>query len=199
MKRAERTELRRREILAAYYQALLDEGLQGASIAKVARRLDVTPSLLLHYFGTKDQMTIALVDYLLDEFRHSFADQLAAIEDPVTRLRTILDALFSPGYHRLLDDRAFYACFYLSLQNDEVQKRFAVLDEATMQLVEGTIVACMDEGAIPRADARELATLVNVLEEGYAFRIGGDPDEAAKTALGEMLRGRAAALLGLDA
>ena len=30
MKRAERTELRRREILAAYYQALLDEGLQGA-------------------------------------------------------------------------------------------------------------------------------------------------------------------------
>lgn len=199
MKRAERTELRRREILAAYYQALLDEGLQGASIAKVAQRLDVTPSLLLHYFGTKEQMTVALVDYLLDEFRHSFADRLAAIEDPVTRLRTILDALFSPGYHTLLDDRAFYACFYLSLQNDEVQKRFAVLDEATMQLVEGTILACMDAGAIPRGDARELATLVNVLEEGYAFRIGGDPDEAAKTALGDMLKGRAAALLGLDA
>ena len=74
VRREEWARLRRREMLAAYYQVLKDEGLQGASIAKIAKRIDAPPSLLIHYFGTKEQMTIELVDYLLEEYRHGYGD-----------------------------------------------------------------------------------------------------------------------------
>ena len=40
MRREEWARQRRREMLAAYYQVLKDEGLQGASIAKIAKRID---------------------------------------------------------------------------------------------------------------------------------------------------------------
>lgn len=197
MRRDERVRLRRREMLAAYYQVLKDEGLQGASIAKIARRLGVPPSLLIHYFGTKEQMTIELVDYLLDEFRRGYGDRLAAIPDPLERLHAILDTFFDPEYHQLLDDSVFYACFYISLRHPDVRRSYATLYEATLGLVEETIAACVAAGHPVAGDPHELAVTIKALEEGYAFLIGGGADEEAKAELGDVLRRQALRLLGL--
>jgi AcrR family transcriptional regulator len=198
MKRAERSQRRRREMLEAYYQTLLDEGLQGASIAKIARRLEVPPSLLIHYFGTKEQMTIELVDYLLEVFRETYGEKLAAIADPRERLLAVLDEFFSPEYHQLLDDRAFFACFYLSLTHPTVRHAFATLYETSLELVETAIHECIETGVIPGDDAHELAMTVKAMEEGYAFLIGGGADEAVKATMGKVLKDRALGLLGLE-
>ena len=197
MKRAERSQRRRREMLEAYYQTLLDEGLQGASIAKIARRLDVPPSLLIHYFGTKEQMTVELVDYLLEAFHETYGAKLAAIADPRERLLAILDEFFSPEYHQLLDDRAFYACFYLSLTHPKVRHAYATLYESSLELVETAIGECIEAGVITPDNAHELAMMVKALEEGYAFLIGGGADEAVKATMGKVLKARTVGLLGL--
>lgn len=198
MRRDERARLRRREMLAAYSEVLKDEGLQGASIAKIAKRIDAPPSLLIHYFGTKEQMTIELVDYLLEEFRRGYGDRLAAVPDPLDRLLAILDTFFDLEYHQLLDDSVFYACFYLSLRHPEVRRSYAGLYEASLDLVESTLRECMAAGHLEPDDPHELAVAVKALEEGYAFLIGGGADEAAKAEIGAVLRKRARQLLGLS-
>jgi len=199
MRRADRSQLRRREILAAYYETLVAEGLQGSSLAKIAKRLGVPPSLLIHYFGTKEQMTVELVDYLLDEYREGYGDRLAAIVDPLERLQAIVDTFFDPRYHELLDDSVFYACFYLSLRHPSVRQSYHTLYEATLQLIETAVADCMAAGLIERDDAPELALVVKALEEGYAFLIGGEADDAVKREMGRVLRRRVARLLGLPA
>ena len=199
MRREEWARLRRREMLAAYYQVLKDEGLQGASIAKIAKRIDAPPSLLIHYFGTKEQMTIELVDYLLEEYREGYGDRLAAIADPLERLQAIVDTFFDPRYHELLDDSVFYACFYLSLRHPSVRQSYHTLYEATLQLIETAIAECMAAGLIERDDPYELALVVKALEEGYAFLIGGEADDAVKREMGRVLQRRVARLLGLSA
>lgn len=199
MRREERAQIRRREMLAAYYETLLDEGLQGASVAKIARRIDAPPSLLIHYFGTKEQMTIELVDYLLERFHESFAVSLEGIHDPLERLRAVVDSLFSVEYHQLLDDRAFYALFYLSLTHPTVRRAFARVYEESLALVEATLAECMDDGVIATDDPHELAVTLKALEEGYAFLIGGGADEEAKAEIGSALRKRALQLLSLPA
>jgi len=191
--------LRRREMLAAYYEVLVEEGLQGASIAKIARRLDVPPSLLIHYFHTKEEMTMELVDYLLEEYREAYGDKLAAIPDPLQRLNAIIDTFFSPEYHQLLDDSAFYACFYPSLRHERVRQRYATLYEASLQLVETALRACVEGGLVECDDVHGAAVMVKALEEGYAFLIGGNPDMEAKRALGDLLKGRLRRQLGLPA
>jgi len=197
MKRAERAQTRRREMLAAYYETLLDEGLQGASLAKIARRLEIPPSLLVYHFGTKEQMTIELVDYLLERYHDTYGERLESIADPLERLRAILDCLFSEEYHRLLDDRAFYALFYLSLTHPDVRRAFAAIYDVSLELAESTIAECMAAGHIPPDDAHELAVTLKALEEGYAFLIGGGADEAEKTGLGDVIKTRAGKQLGL--
>ena len=199
MRREEWARIRRREMLAAYYQVLKDEGLQGASIAKIAKLIDAPPSLLIHYFGTKQQMTIELVDYLLEEYRQGYGDKLAAISDPGVRLDAILGAFFDPEYHQLLDDSVFYACFYLSLRHPEVRRSYAALYEASLELVETTLVECMAAGHLAPDDAHQLAVVVKALEEGYAFLIGGGADEEARAEIGGAFGKRALQLLGLPA
>jgi AcrR family transcriptional regulator len=196
-KREERRRLRRRAILAGYYQVLLDEGLEGASIAKIAKQVAVQPSLIIHYFGTKEQLTIELVDYLLEVYYEEYGARLAAIEDPSERLLTILDTLFSVEYQQLLDDKVFYACFYISLRHPTVRQAFATLARAELDLLEGAVDACMAQGAIPRDDPHELATVVKALEAGYAFLIGGGADEELAAAVGKIVKARAFKLLGL--
>jgi AcrR family transcriptional regulator len=198
MKRADRSQLRRREMLAAYYETLVAEGLQGSSIAKIARRLDVPPSLLIHYFGTKEQMTIELVDYLLEEYREGYGDRLAAITDPLERLQAIVVTFFSPRYHELLDDSVFYACFYLSLRHPSVRRSYHTLFETTLQLIEGAVRDGIEAGVVRRDDPHELALVIKALEEGYAFLIGGEPDEAVREETGVLLQRRVFALLGLS-
>jgi AcrR family transcriptional regulator len=197
MRRADRSQLRRREILAAYYETLVTEGLQGSSIAKIAKRLGVPPSLLIHYFGTKEQMTVELVDYLLEEYREGYGDRLAAIADPLERLRAIVETFFDPRYHQLLDDSVFYACFYLSLRHPSVRRSYHTLYEATLQLIETALADCMAAGLIAADDPHELALVVKALEEGYAFLIGGEADDEVKREMGRVLQRRVTRLLGL--
>ena len=60
MGRKSKAAVRKREILEHFYNILKEEGLEKASIAKVAKRMAVNPSLLIHYFKTKEAMTVAL-------------------------------------------------------------------------------------------------------------------------------------------
>ncbi len=199
MRREEWARIRRREMLAAYYDVLLDEGLQGASLAKIAKRVQAPPSLLIHYFGTKEQMTIELVDYLLERYHETYGALFESMADPLERLRALVDYLFSVEYHQLMDDRAFYALFYVSLTNATVRRAFARVYEESLLLVESTLAECMAAGQVPRDDPHELAVALKALEEGYAFLIGGGADEAAKAEIGSALRKRALQLLGLRA
>jgi AcrR family transcriptional regulator len=189
--------MRRREMLAAYYEVLLEEGLQGASVAKVARKAGAPPSLLIHYFGTKEQMTIELVDYLLERYHETYSADFARIADPLERLYAIVDALFSVEYHQLMDDRAFYALFYVSLTHPTVRRAFARMYEDSLGLIERALVECMTAGRLAAGDAHELAVTLKALEEGYAFLIGGGAEETAKAEIGSALRSRALQLLGL--
>jgi AcrR family transcriptional regulator len=197
MRREERSKVRRREMLAAYYEVLLDEGLQGASVAKIAKRIDAPPSLLMHYFGTKEQMTIELVDYLLERLHAASVGTIEGLEEPLERLYAIVDAIFSVEYHQVLDDRAFYALFYLSLTHPTVRRAFARVYEESLALVEATLAECMDRCLVRRDDPHELAVSLNALEEGYAFLIGGGADERAKAEIGSTLRKRALQMLCL--
>jgi AcrR family transcriptional regulator len=197
MRREEWARIRRREMLAAYYETLLDEGLQGASLAKIAARVQAPPSLLIHYFGTKQQMTIELVDYLLERYHVTYGALFESMADPLERLRAIVDYLFSVEYHQLMDDRAYYALFYVSLTDSTVRRAFARVYEESLRLVESTLADCMAAGQVRCDDAHELAVALKALEEGYAFLIGGGADEAAQAEIGSALRKRALQLLGL--
>ena len=93
-RKSDKAELRRREILENFYEVLKEEGLEGSSIAKIAARMDIHPSLIIHYFSTKEEMVVALVDSILEKYEETFLPALQEIEDPEERMEAAIDAIF---------------------------------------------------------------------------------------------------------
>ncbi len=114
-------------------------------------------------------MTIELVDYLLERYPRPFVVSLEGSPTRWRALRAVVDSLFEPEYHQLLDDSVFYALFYLEPHASEVRRPSRAVYEESLALVEERCGECMDTATSPQDDARELAVTLKALEEATRF------------------------------
>lgn len=191
----DKAQTRKKEILENFYAVLAAEGLEGASIAKIAARMGIHPSLVIHYFSTKEEMIVALVDYMLDMYEETFLPTLEGIEDAEKRLEATIDAIFGVDWARLVDSGVFYACYSLSFRNRRVKESFRKMYSRLGELLQGEIGDLMDKGIIVKADPGKLADLIISLLEGYDFYRGLMEEEERFDALSQFLKENALAIL----
>jgi AcrR family transcriptional regulator len=194
-RRSDKAELRRREILENFYEVLKEEGLEGTSIAKIAARMDIHPSLIIHYFSTKEEMIVALVDSILEKYEETFLPVLQEIEDLEERLEATIDAIFGLDWARLVDAGVFYACYSLSFRNQRVKDSFQRMYSRLREIMIEEITALMDKNVILKADAGMLADLVITLLEGYDYYRGLMEDDERFDELSRFLKQNAMAIL----
>ncbi|WP_093602871.1 TetR/AcrR family transcriptional regulator [Lentzea waywayandensis] len=98
-KRADPVE-RRRQVVAALYRVVDAEGLDAASLPRIARELNATTGLLQKYFRSKDELLLFAQDQLVEELTarvQAVLSQEGSLQD---RLREALCAI------ALVDDAA---------------------------------------------------------------------------------------------
>ncbi|MDA3898227.1 MAG: TetR/AcrR family transcriptional regulator [Desulfobacteraceae bacterium] len=120
MKKRLNADIQKPKIVKHFYKTILAEGFEGASIAKVAKRMKIHPSLILHYFGNKENLTLALVDFVIDEYGSllkNFKAQGLAPEDRLTRL---LEALWSREYYEKINVAGSFAVLAVSFRNPKI-------------------------------------------------------------------------------
>ena len=86
--------IRQKAIIKAFYKVARKEGLENASIAKVASVLDVNPSLVIHYFKTKQDLIHGLIEYILERYRLIYNPENGT-SNPAERLKKSSE-IFSP-------------------------------------------------------------------------------------------------------
>ena len=69
MRKNQRADTRKPEILENFYQVLIEEGFEGASIDKIAKRMKIRPPLIIHYFKTKENLTLESVNSLTQKYK----------------------------------------------------------------------------------------------------------------------------------
>lgn len=116
-------EIRQKEIIEVFYRVAQREGMENTSIAKVAKQMDINPSLIMHYFKTKDELTNAFITYILDRYIHIF-DVNYSTDDPFAQLEHVLDKLFSEHWNTLIDDSLFYSAYALTFRNERARIAF---------------------------------------------------------------------------
>ena len=187
--------LRKREILEHFQQVLVEEGFEGASMAKIASHMGIHPSLLIHYFRTKDDMIVELVDYILEEYENAFTSRIEGTAEPARRLNTYLDTLFGVDWISLVDTRAFYACYYLALRNPKAMERLRRMYSHFRQHLTCEIASYMRSGTILQADPEKDAEIVIALVEGLSFYRNIRGGKKKYKELGTYLKQRVADLL----
>lgn len=169
-------ELRRKEIVKAFYKVAQKEGLENASIAKVARQLDINPSLVMHYYNTKDTLIDGLIDYILERYRYIYKPE-KRITDRAERLEKIIDNLFSRKWGTLFDDSVFYSCYALIFRNEKIRQRFKKLHDSLRTFLAEEFREAMEDGTIEIEDPVAAADMVFILVEGAYYYLGLSEDK----------------------
>jgi AcrR family transcriptional regulator len=195
---SDRAPLRKREILEHFQQVLVEEGFEGASIGKIARRMGINPSLIIHYFTTKEDMIVELVDYILEKYETNFRNKLEVINDPGERLMAGLENILGVGWISLVDTRAFNACYYLSLRNPRVKVRLQKMYQRFRKYLIREITIYRDEGFFDSTDPDKDADLIISIVEGLNFYRNISGGKQKYKELGEYVKLRILSLLKKD-
>jgi len=161
-------QVRQKGIILAFYKVARKQGLENASIAKVADAMQVNPSLIMHYFKTKQDLIHGLIEYILERYRLIYTP-LNEIADPQERLEQIIENLFSRKWDKLFDDSVFYSSFSLIFRDRKIKKHYKLLHDNLRQMLTETLKQCNDIGSIELEDVEKTADLIFVFVEGAYY------------------------------
>lgn len=168
---------RKREIVEGFYTLSIVNGLENTSIAKIGKHLDMPPSLIMHYFPTKDILISSLIDYILEKYLQIYQPIIKELEqnesaDPAL----IVETLFSRNWNLLFDDGVFYSCYALIFRNDKIKKEYRILHEKLRE----SLKEILDKNKeMEGKDTAVLAEQVFVVVEGAYYYLSMFADETA--------------------
>jgi AcrR family transcriptional regulator len=169
MRKNKKAEIRKPEILENYYQVLIEEGFEGASIGKIAKRMDIHPSLIIHYFKSKDNMTFELVELLIEKYLEPGFLKFNHITDLEQRFYTLIDTIFSIEWSRTINPGLHFGFYYLSFRNPAIHERYQAMIKQFRDYLIGELELFRENGILQIDDVKKAADIIVTLMEGLEF------------------------------
>ncbi|RKZ12300.1 hypothetical protein DRQ53_14980 [bacterium] len=188
MPRGKRAEVRKKEIIEQFYQVIVEDGLEKASLVNIAKRLSVSPSLLIHHFKNKDELILQLIDYIIEKYSEVFSDITNTFQDSSQRIQSILDLIYSYNWTKTIDDRVYITCLHLSQQNDKVKKRLQGMYRMLIGMLEKELEQYADDNPGLELEPKKLVRLIISLQEGLDIFKDLFPDDRNFQDLGSYVK-----------
>jgi AcrR family transcriptional regulator len=165
MGRKSKSQIRRREILQAYYEQIEKEGLDGITLKKVGKRMGIAPSLIMHYFVNKDELIESLVDYMLTLMETVYLKKLEEYESAEERLNFYLEETVNLYVAQSVSDRVWYPCFGLGMHDVRILKGFERVYNRDLEISTKLIRDfCMEKGIDCSKSELEAVKLISFVE-----------------------------------
>jgi len=171
-------EARRQEIVRVFYKVAKKEGYENTSIAKIAKVMDINPSLIIHYFETKEDLTFELIDHILERYLSIFTvkhRKEAIIED----LQRTVEILFSKKWNLLFDDGLFYTFYALAFRDKKIKEKYKLILDALRNELAHMIRQCNAQSLTAISDPQATADFIFVLVDGAYFYLSMESNKKA--------------------
>jgi AcrR family transcriptional regulator len=189
-------EERRTEILETTCEVVIERGFAGTRISDVAKRLDVSSSLIHYHFDSKEQL---LAEAFAHYARKDLAEMLAEVESAPSALAK-LDRVIHNYVPEGSDDVEWMLWidgWGEALRNPMMKKISQELDEQSAELLERIIAGGVEAGEFTCADPRAAAMRLTALVDGLAIQFAAHDGMMDRTQLIDHVRTVAAAEVGL--
>lgn len=171
MGRVSLKDVRQKEIILAFYTVAKKIGLENASLAKVADHMDINPSLIAHYFKTREALFAGLIGFTLDRYRDIYNIDG---KDYTSRgqLKKLVNNLFSRKWDKLVDDGVFYSCYAFTYRDRRIRKDFRALHDSLRNMLIEALRKAKKNGVITISNERQAAEIIFALVEGAYYYLG---------------------------
>ena len=168
---------RQKEIINAFYKVAKKEGLENATIAKTAALININPSLVIHYFSSKEHLVYGLIEYILDKYLLIYKTTKHYGNSPKMKLLAVIDNIFSDKWNKLFDDSVSYSCYSLTFRNKKIKKQYKDLLDNLRKTLELLIVDCKNQRLIGVKDPALAADIIFVLVDGAYYYLSLTSDK----------------------
>lgn len=187
MGRKSLSNIRRDEIIIHYYEVAKDVGLEYASVGKIADKMQISKGLIMHYFGTKDSLLLALNDYILKRYLDFINLESHLNISSKQELEIFVTELFSRKWGDYVDDSVFYSFYALIFRNEIIKANFKIFLKTLRQNLQVILENCKDKNVITNENINELSDLLFIMIDGAYFNLGAyfndDQEYLTKTQL----------------
>lgn len=87
--------LRRRQLMEAAVAVIARHGLEQATVAAIAQAADLSPGIIRHYFGSKDELLEATVRYLQKRLKRAVHARTRHAHTPYDKVVAIIEGNFA--------------------------------------------------------------------------------------------------------
>ncbi len=164
-------EQRKAEIIKAFYAVAKKEGLENASISKVADYAKINPSLVMHYFKTREELMVALNDFILERYLKIYRVN-GAVLDTREKLIQLIENLFSRKWNRLFDDGVFYSFYAQVYRNKAFRESFKQLHDTLHLTLRKALDEAVENGVLVHPDTSALSKNIFALVDGAYYYLG---------------------------
>ena len=164
-------EQRKAEIIKAFYAVAKKEGLENASISKVADYARINPSLVMHYFKTRDELMVALNDFILERYLNIYQVN-GSVVDTREKLIQLIENLFSRKWNRLFDDGVFYSFYAQVYRNKTFRESFKQLHDTLHVTLKKALDEAVENGVLDHPNTRELSNHIFAMVDGAYYYLG---------------------------
>jgi AcrR family transcriptional regulator len=163
--------IRKPQILEYFRQVINEEGIHKASVVKIAKKMGVSPNLVLHYFDSKEAMVMELFDVIIDQYIEHLSEVISEIPTGPQRLKILIKTMFGLGKNRqLLSEKSYYAFYYLGLFDGQIKLRFNQKYRQFTDMVSAEIESSGHFKGASQVDLAKQAEFLISLFEGFTFK-----------------------------
>ena len=171
---AELSTERRERILQAMALCVVEEGIQGASLRKVAKRANATTGMITHYYRSKDELFVEALRAAALRFRELM--QSSGTRPGMDRLKKRLETRFK-AQEEVPSWKYFLEYWAAATRSEELRKHHVDLSRAgTQNIIEDVEQAIRDGDADPNLDPRLAADITHALYYGLGILSTLDPE-----------------------
>lgn len=161
----ERTE---RAILKAARREFAKAGYEGARVDKVAERSKMSKGLIYHYFGSKDELFIAVLEDIYQELREQNEDLILDSFEPEEGIRRLIDHTFTyfaenPEFIVLVHSENLMKAQHAK-KSDTIGRMFGPLNARLSELVDRGV-----QQGLFREDVDITELYISIVALGYFF------------------------------
>jgi AcrR family transcriptional regulator len=179
---------KRKQIAEAAWNIIRKEGVEKASIRRVAAEAGMSSGALRHYFSTQDEMLLFIMNYYLEEGKKRSQNKEWS-ETPVQAVEEVLLELVPIDEEKKIETSVWWILALRSLTSDTIKDKKDEMTDGTYELANSMIEILALKGVLSDSMNAELEkSRLTALIEGLSIHALLRPDVYSPEKVKEVIR-----------